>query len=207
MKFSLLFTVIVFISHTALANDKLYVEGNTLYYNTDLAADDMNAEINWEDVDIIEEILLENAEITTIQLNSSGGLLAAAQYISDLIIDFELDTYVSGECSSGCVDIFLAGNKRVLERGSWLGFHKGSWAPENIKNYYENNKEEEGWNDMFEFSSWAYEDTQSEILKQMKYMLERGVEADFIIQTPQADSEGMWYPRRKQLEAAGVLNE
>ena len=90
MKFSLLFTVIVFISHTALANDKLYVEGNTLYYNTDLAADDMNAEINWEDVDIIEEILLENAEITTIQLNSSGGLLAAAQYISDLIIDFEL---------------------------------------------------------------------------------------------------------------------
>ena len=67
MKFSLLFTVIVFISHTALANDKLYVEGNTLYYNTDLAADDMNAEINWEDVDIIEEILLENAEITTIQ--------------------------------------------------------------------------------------------------------------------------------------------
>ena len=114
---------------------------------------------------------------------------------------------MSGECSSGCVDIFLAGNKRVLERGSWLGFHKGSWAPENIKNYYENNKEDEGWNDMFEFSSWAYEDTQSEILKQMKYMLERGVEADFIIQTLQADNEGMWYPRRKQLEAAGVLTE
>ena len=85
MKFSLLFTVIVFISHTALANGKLYFEGNTLYYNTDLAADDMNAEINWEDVDIIEEILLENAEITTIQLNSSGGLIAAAQYISDLV--------------------------------------------------------------------------------------------------------------------------
>ena len=207
MKFSLLFTVIVFISHTALANDKLYVEGNTLYYNTDLAADDMNAEINWEDVDIIEEILLENAEITTIQLNSSGGLLTAAQYISDLVIDFELDTYVSGECSSGCVDIFLAGNKRVLERGSWLGFHKSSWDAGNIERYYELNKEEEGWNNAFEFSSWLYEDTQSDILKQMKYMLERGVEADFIIQTLQADSEGMWYPRRKQLEAAGVLTE
>ena len=207
MKFSLLFTVIVFISHTALANDKLYVEGNTLYYNTDLAADDMNAEINWEDVDIIEEILLENAEITTIQLNSSGGLLTAAQYISDLVIDFELDTYVSGECSSGCVDIFLAGNKRVLERGSWLGFHKSSWDAGNIERYYELNKEEEGWNNAFEFSSWLYEDTQSDILKQMKYMLERGVEANFIIQTLQADSEGMWYPRRKQLEAAGVLTD
>ena len=207
MKFSLLFTVIVFISHTALANDKLYVEGNTLYYNSDLAADDMNAEINWDDVEIIQEILLENEEITTIQLNSSGGLLTAAQYISDLVIDFELDTYVSGECSSGCVDIFLAGNKRVLERGSWLGFHKSSWDAGNIESYYELNKEEEGWNNVFEFSSWLYEDTQSDILKQMKYMLERGVEADFIIQTLQADSEGMWYPRRKQLEAAGVLTE
>ena len=190
-----------------MANDKLYVEGNTLHYNTDLAADDMNAEINWEDVDTIQEILLENEEITTIQLNSSGGLLTAAQYISDLVIDFELDTYVSGECSSGCVDIFLAGNKRVLERGSWLGFHKSSWDAGNIERYYELNKEEEGWNNAFEFSSWLYEDTQSDILKQMKYMLERGVEADFIIQTLQADSEGMWYPRRRQLEAAGVLTE
>ena len=207
MKLYIVIMLTFIFSQTVSANDKLYVKGNTLHYNTDLAADDMNAEINWDDVDTIQEILLDNEEITIIQLNSSGGLLTAAQYISDLVIDFELDTYVSGECSSGCVDIFLAGNNRVLERGSWLGFHKGSWAPENIKNYYENNKEEEGWNDMFEFSSWAYEDTQSEILKQMKYMLERGVEADFIIQTLQADSEGMWYPRRKQLEAAGVLNE
>ena len=94
MKLFILIMLTFIFSNTVSANDKLYVEGNTLYYNTDLAADDMNAEINWEDVDIIEEILLENAEITTIQLNSSGGLLAAAQYISDLIIDFELDTYV-----------------------------------------------------------------------------------------------------------------
>ena len=207
MKLYIVIMLTFIFSHTVSANDKLYVEGNTLYYNSDLAADDMNAEINWDDVDSIEEFLLENEEITTIQLNSSGGLLTAAQYISDLVIDFELDTYVSGECSSGCVDIFLAGNKRVLERGSWLGFHKSSWDAGNIERYYELNKEEEGWNNAFEFSSWLYEDTQSDILKQMKYMLERGVEADFIIQTLQADSEGMWYPRRKQLEAAGVLTE
>ena len=88
MKLFILIMLTFIFSNTVSANDKLYVEGNTLYYNTDLAADDMNAEINWEDVDIIQEILLENEEITTIQLNSSGGLLAAAQYISDLIIDF-----------------------------------------------------------------------------------------------------------------------
>ena len=155
----------------------------------------------------MHEILLNNPNIKIIQLNSSGGLVEASQYISDLVIDFELDSIVSGECSSACVDIFLAGNKRVLERGSWLGFHKGSWASDNIENYYEDNKVTEGWNNAFEFSSWLYEDTQKEILKQMKYMIERGVEASFIIETLQADSEGMWYPRRKQLEAAGVIKD
>ena len=206
MRWLYLIIFIVCCSHTVLGNDKLYVVGNTLYYNTDLAADETNTEISWVDVDIFHEILLENEEITTVQLNSSGGLIAAAKYISDLVIDFELDSYVSGECSSACVDIFLAGNKRVLEKGSWLGFHKSSWGAGDIENYYALNKEEEGWNNVFEFSSWLYEDTQSEILKQMKYMLERGVDAYFIIQTLQADNEGMWYPRRKQLEAAGVIN-
>ena len=207
MRLFYLFIFTVFFSHNSSANDKVFVEGNTLYYNTDFAADEINAEINWDDANLIHSILVGNPNITKIQLNSSGGLIEASQYISDIVIDFELDSYVSGECSSACVDIFLAGQRRVLERGSWLGFHKGSWAAADIKKYYEGNKKEQGWKDAFEFSSWLYADTQSEILKQMKYMLERGVEADFIIQTLQADNEGMWYPRRKQLEAAGVLKE
>ncbi len=199
--------ILILFSENVAANNKLHVEGVTLHYNTDLATNETNAEINWEDAELIHEILLNNPNIKIIQLNSSGGLVEASQYISDLVIDFELDSIVSGECSSACVDIFLAGNKRVLERGSWLGFHKGSWASDNIENYYEDNKVTEGWNNAFEFSSWLYEDTQKEILKQMKYMIERGVEASFIIETLQADSEGMWYPRRKQLEAAGVIKD
>ena len=205
MRTFIITVVFIIFSQNLAANEKLYVEGDTLHYNTDLATVESNAEINWEDANSIHRILLANPNIKSIHLNSSGGLVEASQYISDLIIDFELDSFVSGECSSACVDIFLAGNKRVLERGSWLGFHKGSWSSANIKNFYENNKEDKGWNNAFEFSSWLYEDTQEEILKQMKYMLERGVEADFIIQTLQADNEGMWYPRRKQLEKAGVL--
>ena len=35
----------------------------------------MNAEINWDDADLIHSILLENPNITTIQLNSSEGLI------------------------------------------------------------------------------------------------------------------------------------
>ena len=139
MRLFYLFIFTVFFSHNSLANNKLFVEGNTLYYNTDLAADEINAEINWDDADLIHSILLEDPNIKTIQLNSSGGLIEASQYISDIVIDFELDSYVSGECSSACVDIFLAGQRRVLEKGSWLGFHRGSWAAADIERYYEGN--------------------------------------------------------------------
>ena len=94
MRLFYLFIFTVFFSHNSLANNKLFVEGNTLYYNTDLAADETNAEINWDDADLIQSILLENPNITTIQLNSSGGLIEASQYISDIVIDFELDIHM-----------------------------------------------------------------------------------------------------------------
>ena len=41
----------------------------------------------------------------------------------------------------------------------------------------------------------------------MEYLIERGVEPLFAIKTMKADNEDMWYPRRKELEAAGVIRE
>ena len=48
--------------------------------------------------------------------------------------------------------------------------------------------------------------TQVEILRDLKYHIERGVDGNFEIKTLTADSDDMWYPRRKELEAAGVVN-
>ena len=41
----------------------------------------------------------------------------------------------------------------------------------------------------------------------MKYLIERGVEGNFAIKTLNADSDDMWYPRRKELIAAGVITK
>ena len=60
--------------------------------------------------------------------------------------------------------------------------------------------------DEFEFSEWLYNDTQVQILRDLKYLIERGVDGNFAIKTLTADSDDMWYPRRKELEAAGVVN-
>ena len=198
---------ILFATSPLADTNKFKVNGDTIVYDTNLAEAKEDQEINWDDVEVLEELLRKNSDVKVLHLESYGGLTEAAQYIADVVIDYELDTYVDGECSSSCVTIFLGGEKRTLARGSWLGFHKTSWSGESMKEYYESEKEEEGWESPFQFSEWVYADTQEQILKDFEYMLERGVSPAFVIKTLRADSDDMWYPRRKELVAAGVVND
>ena len=207
MKQTLLTICLILYALPSWANEKFSIDGDTIIYDTFKATDETLAEINWEDTNVLAKILSENPNIKTLQLNSLGGIIDAAEYMSDIIIDFELNTRVVGECSSSCAILFIAGEKRTIQRGSWLGFHQGSWDKDSIKEHYEYNKEEYGWANEFEHSSWIYKDTQKQIFRDMEYLIERGVEPLFAIKTMKADNEDMWYPRRKELEAAGVIRE
>ncbi len=194
------------LSMKVLSAEKFLIFEDTIIYDTFKAENDLNQEINWDDVTEFENLMRNNEGIKNLQLNSSGGLVEAAIYFSDIIIDYELNTHVDGECSSSCVFLFLGGEKRTLQRGSWIGFHKSSWSKEGLKEYYKTYKDEKGWLDEFEFSEWLYKDTQVQILRDLKYLIERGVDGNFAIKTLTADSDDMWYPRRKELEVAGVVN-
>ena len=200
-----LLAIILSASH-ALA-DKFSINGDILTYDTSLAEKEEDQEINWADAEELESLLRKNSDVKVIHLESYGGLTAAAMHIADVVIDYELNTFVDGECSSSCVTIFLAGEKRTLARGSWLGFHKTSWDSDSMKDYYESKKDSEEWDSPFEFTEWVFDDTQEQILKDFEYMLERGVTPSFAIKTLRADSDDMWYPRRKELVAAGVVND
>lgn len=186
---------------------KFHVEGNRIVYDTENVDDPELAEITWADVDELERLLSKNADIRIVELNSSGGQIDAATYMADLVIDYELDTNVNGECASACTLVFLGGERRSVNRGSWLGFHQSWWDPEYVEQYFLENKDDKGWSSPFEFASWLYGDTQAEVLKNMQYFVERGVDPLFAIKTMQATSDDMWYPRRKELEAAGVIVE
>jgi len=201
--FNLLFLVL---ADFAWAEEQRFrVEGDTLFYNTEVVeSDDGEENITWDDVEKIESILSKN-EIKRLNINSGGGYLYAANYLADLVIDYDLDTNVSGTCESSCTNVFLGGNKRTVDRGSWLGFHQTHWASDAIEEYYQELKEEKEWKTPFEFASWMHEDTQAEILTDLEYLIERGVSAAFAIKTLQASSDDMWYPRRKELENAGVI--
>ena len=193
----------ILIGYQSYANENFTIDGDKLIYDTYETED----RIELEDYDFFKKTLLENPNIKILQLNSHGGYIEDAYEIADLIIDFEIDTQVVGECASACTIIFLAGENRSVQKGSFIGFHQGYWSGPSIKEWYDYYKEEYSWNDEFEFASWLYTDTQSSILKDMQYLIERGVDPLFAIRTLTASSDDMWYPRRKELRDSGIITK
>ena len=152
----------------------------------------------------MKELLIANPAIKRLVINSTGGLEETATYVADLIIDFDLNTHSLG-CDSSCTILLAAGNKRTLQRGYKIGFHRSYWSAGSLEDYYNTYNDE--YDDVFDFTSWVYDDTQDWVFKKMKYYIERGVDPLFIIKTLRAKSEGMWYPRRKELLDANFITE
>ena len=188
-----------------LLADKFELQGEVLLYDTDDAPEGEN-EINWDDADELLEILNNNPQIKTLHLKSGGGLIDAAIEMAETIMEFNLDTRVSEACESACVTLFLAGTHWSLRPRGELGFHRSSWDSTSMQAYYQETKFENGWASPFDFSSWVYLEAQNDVLIELKYLLKRGVSADFAIKTLQAESFDMWYPRRELLEATGFIS-
>jgi hypothetical protein len=153
----------------------------------------------------MKSTLIANPSVTRLILDSEGGLEDTAFDVSDLIIDFELDTHAI-YCESSCTILFVSGNKRTLQRGRKIGFHRTYWDTAALEDYYRYFKDEYN-NNVFDFTSWVYDDAQETIFKKMQFFIERGIEPLFIIKTLQTKSEGMWFPRRKELLNANFITE
>ena len=191
------------------ANEKFKVDGAVLHYNTELAVEEINRNIMDEDVEFLLKTLKENPNIKTINLTSWGGYISAAVEMADIIIDFELDTHVKEICFSACPLLLIGGEKRTLERGSKIGFHRSYWSSDSMRDFYEDKETRENyeWDNEFDFASWVYDESQEDIYSQFKYYLERGVSPSFVIETMRARSEDGWYPRRKELLEAYVITQ
>lgn len=196
---------------SAVAKDtlpqKFSLKGKTLVYDTETDIKDELAEIADEDVDRFRDILAENPGISELQLNSSGGSVYAGGEIAGLVLEYGLDTSIDGECISACVDVFLAGERRRMTIGSKIGFHQRSWPAPAVHKYYRSERKQQRWATPFEFGSWIYQDTQREIYDHLAYMVDRGVDPGFAIETMRTDPDGEWYPSRLRLIAGGVLRE
>ncbi|MEM1237532.1 MAG: hypothetical protein AAGI10_11215 [Pseudomonadota bacterium] len=202
------FALVALLAAPALAqqgSERWSVDGNVLSFNTEHKGSD--AGIERSDVDRLLRLLRDNPAVEVLRLNSTGGGLYAALDMADIVIDFELDTAIDAVCESSCMYVFLGGESRTMARGGRVGFHRVSWSADSIESYYDNHSEEEGWATPFEFTSWIYEDTQVEVYNILSYMVGRGVDPSFAIETLKAGADEMWSPYRPVLMAAGVLTE
>ena len=186
---------------------KFSLQGKTLVYDTETDIKGAQAEMTEEDVSHLREILKKSPEVTELQLNSVGGSVYAGEEIAGLVLEYGLDTLVDGTCISACVDVFLAGGRRRMTLGSSIGFHQRNWPSEAVHKYYRSERKRRRWATPFEFGSWIYVDTQSEVYEHLSYMVTRGVDPGFAIETLRTDPDGEWYPSRLRLIAAGVLRE
>lgn len=186
---------------------KFSLRGQTLVYDTETDVEGEPAEITDEDIDKLQGILAQTPEITELQLNSIGGSVYAGEELAALVLEYGLNTVIDGECISACVDVFLAGNRRRMTLGSRIGFHQRNWPAPAVQKFYRSERKAQRWSTPFEFGSWIYEDTQREIYDHLSYMVARGVDPGFAIETLRTDPGGEWYPSRLRLIAAGVLRE
>lgn len=189
------------------ARAKFRVEGDRLIYDTENVPEGVRDDIEGDDADILRDILTAHPGITVLELNSGGGSLWASRKMSDIVIDYGLNTHVNGDCNSSCTRVFLAGTDRSMSRGSRMGFHRNSWTASGIESYFTSQAEQEGWDNPYEFASWMYDDTQREVHEALIYMVDRGVNPLFAVQTMQAPAASMWFPYRIKLRAAGVLTQ
>lgn len=122
--------------------------------------------------------------LKTLRLSSDGGRIFAARAIALTVIAHDMDTEVIGRCASACTLIFLAGKRRILLHGAELGFHQ-----------YALN------------SNVQLLDTKAEQEKDRQYFLSRGVSQGFIDRMFQSGHQGIWFPGRAELKAAGIITD
>jgi hypothetical protein len=125
-------------------------------------------------------ILRASRQIRVVHLNSIGGRIGEGEALYHIIQDNHLITYVSQRCLSACTLAFSAGRERVLGHGAVLGFHRGSFAGEDLK------------------------DT-PKLDGQRKIFTAAGFAPQFIVRALATPSADMWTPSPTELLSAGVI--
>jgi hypothetical protein len=188
-------------------SERFVIGGERLLFDTTIPIEGKERDIRYADLDHLRDLLRKHAEVKVLEINSGGGGHYPSMDIAALVIDFDLDTHVQNSCESSCVNVFLAGNKRTMARGARIGFHQLSWTARSVEEYYDKHRERRQWETPFRFAEWMYQDTQTETFNRLSYMVQRGVDAQFAIQTIRKPDTSMWYPYRAALLAAGVVTE
>ena len=126
----------------------------------------------------VEKILNASNGVRVVHLNSNGGRVGEGIKLNALIRSRALDTYVDTACMSACTLAFVAGHQRILKKGARLGFHRSSFAGEEL-------------NDNSERPIYAA----------------AGISSSFIDRAVATSHAKLWRPSESELVSAGVVTK
>lgn len=189
------------------ADERMIVEGNVLVFDTDVLIDGAAgpASIERSDVNLFGDLVMTYPEIDTVIVAGAGGSTTAAYDIAHKIREYGMSTVARNNCASACAIIFLGGAKRTLEKGARLGFHRSDRSAKDHREFYEENKEDAGWEDEFAFANLVYQHGQISAREFIAFTLQSGVSVEFALAALSFAPEDVWYPTTYELRTAHVI--
>ena len=131
----------------------------------------------------VREMLAAHPEVRMVRLESRGGRVAEGLALGRLIADRNLDTLVTGECSSACATAFVGGNRRVIGPAARIGLHSAGGAGISAFNVDRANRASD------------------------TFMAARGVDARVLARGAATANDSIWFPEHAVLLASALANE
>jgi len=128
-----------------------------------------------------KEILNAAADVRIVDVSGPGGLIYEARWISRMVEERGLDTMVSTECHSACVDIFASGKRRLMYPKAVVGLHSART-----------------------FTGGVAEDANSRFTERL-YKI--GVEPRFLMVGSDTPPDDIWINTARQAYLAGLATE
>ena len=130
-----------------------------------------------------KEVLEEAPDAKIVDVSGPGGLIYEARWISHLIEQRGLDTIITSECHSACVDIFASGRRRLMHARAIVGLHSArSFSGDAAHVARENN---------------AFSERLHKI----------GVEPRFLMVSTETPADDIWINTARQAYLAGLATE
>jgi hypothetical protein len=131
----------------------------------------------------VREALAANPAVRTVRLESRGGRVAEGLALGRLVADRNLDTLVTGECSSACATAFAGGNRRLIGPAAHIGLHSAGGSGISAQHVDEANRRSD------------------------EFMAARGVDARVLARGAATDHDSIWFPTHGVLLASGLATD
>jgi len=131
----------------------------------------------------VREALEAHPAVRTVRLESRGGRVAEGLALGQLISEHNLDTLVTGECSSACATAFAGGNRRLIGPAARIGLHSAGGSGVSAEHIDAANRRSD------------------------EFMAVRGVDARVLARGAATDHGSIWFPAHGVLLASGLATE